>query len=347
VTPEDDPSITLADANARTPRRRDRPSNLRDMQVRPLGSLSVSVVGLGCNQFARNIDEAATKVVIDAALDAGINLLDTSDRYGNGDHPFSGRGRSEEFIGRAVAGRRDRVLIATKFGNQMGDDPRDKGGRRRYVRKACEASLARLGTDYIDLYQMHRPDPETPIAQTLEILTELAGEGKVREIACCNFTAEQLTAAMEASEQHGFKRLVSVQSEYSLLYREPETDGVLDVCCKYGVGFLPYMPLAEGLLTGKYTKGKAAPEGTRLAVFPAGRPHLALTDENLGRVDRLASFAAARGRTLLELAFSWLASRDCVASVVAGATKPEQVRANASAAGWALSADEIAELDAL
>jgi aryl-alcohol dehydrogenase-like predicted oxidoreductase len=315
------------------------------MRKRSIGPLSVSVVGLGCNQFARKIDARQSAAVIDAALDAGINYLDTSDRYGNGDQPFSGRGRSEEFIGEAIRGRRDRFVVATKFGNPMSDDPLDRGGSRRWVLKAVEDSLRRLGTDYIDLYQIHRPDPQTPVDETLGALNELVEQGKVREIGCSNFTIEQLDEATRAGKGLA-RRFVSVQNEYSLLYREPEA-GTLDFCAANGIAFLPYFPLASGLLTGKYVKGREAPEGTRLAQFPPNRPHLALTDDNLDRVGRLAGFAADHGHTLLELAFSWLLAHPQVASVIAGVTTPEQLRGNARAAAWQLSAADLEEIDKL
>jgi aryl-alcohol dehydrogenase-like predicted oxidoreductase len=314
------------------------------METRAIGSLQVSVVGLGCNQFGRKIDADTSRAVVDAALEAGVNFLDTSDRYGNGDQPFSGRGRSEEFIGLALEGRRDQVVLATKFGNPIGDDPRDSGAGRRWVPRAIEFSLERLRTDHVDLYQLHRPDPDTPIEETLEVLTELCEAGKVREIGCSNFTAAQLREAAEAAERHGFRRFVSVQNEYSLLCREPEQDGVLEVCREHDIAFLPYFPLAGGLLTGKYARGEAPPEGTRLAVFPPVRDHLGLSDENLARVERLGAFASQRGHTLIELAFSWLASQPQVASVIAGATSPAQAQANARHVAWSLSDEELAEL---
>lgn len=315
------------------------------MKKRSIGPLSASVVGIGCNQFGRKIDAEQTKAIINAALDAGINYLDTSDRYGSGTLPFSGHGRSEEFIGEALKGRRDRVVLATKFGNPMGDDPRDRGGNRRWVLMAIEDSLRRLQTDYIDLYQIHRPDADTPIEETLGALNELVEQGKVREIGCSNFTVAQLEEAARAGDGLN-KRFVSVQNEYSLLHREPE-NGVLQICADNGIAFLPYFPLASGMLTGKYTKGRDAPEGARLASFAPNRPHLGLTDENLDRVARLSDFAADHGHTLLELAFSWLLAHPEVASVIAGTTTPEQVRSNASAASWELSKEDLAEIDQL
>lgn len=303
------------------------------MKKRTIGSLRVSVVGLGCNNFGTRLDEAATADVVHAALDRGIDFFDTADVYG--------RGLSEEYLGRALAGRRAGVAIATKFGSAM-DDER-KGAHPDYVRSACEASLRRLGTDYLDLYQIHRPDPDVPIADTLGALTELVRAGKVREIGCSNFTAAQLREA-EAAAPEGGARFVSVQNEYSLLHRDPERE-VLPECERLGLAFLPYFPLASGLLTGKYRKGRPLPEGTRIS--EGGWFADVLTDENLDRVEKLVAFAESRGHTLLDLAFSWLLARPAVASVIAGATSPGQVASNVAAAGWKLTEDETAELDTL
>jgi len=299
------------------------------MKTRSLGSLQVSIVGLGCNNFGGRIDEAATQAVVDAALDAGINFFDTADIYGGT--------RSEEFLGRALGKRRGAILIATKFGIKI-DDERPGGAKPAYIRRAVEDSLRRLGTDYIDLYQIHRPDTETPIADTLETLTALVAEGKVREIGCSNFSVAQLR---EAAAVPG-ARFVSVQNEYSLFRREPESDGVLAECAATHTGFLPYFPLASGLLTGKYRKGHPLPEGTRIQADSKW-----LTEENLARVEALTAFAEAHGHTLLELAISWLLAKSAVSSVIAGATKPEQVHANARAARWELTAAELTELDTL
>ncbi|BCB91327.1 aldo/keto reductase [Phytohabitans suffuscus] len=316
------------------------------MRKRSIGSLEVSAVGLGCNQFGRKIDAEATKSVIDAALDAGVNFLDTSDRYGYGTAPFSAYGRSEEFIGKALAGRRDKVVLGTKFGNPMGDDPRNRGGGRRWVRIAVEDSLRRLNVDHIDLYQLHRPDPATPILETLAALDELVDEGKVREIGCSNFTAAQLGEAVAVAAGNGLRGFASVQNEYSLLVREPEAE-VLPLCVAHGVAFLPYFPLAAGLLTGKYVKGEAPPADSRLANFKPNRPWLDLSDGNLDKAGRLGEWAESRGHTLLELAFAWLVARPGVASVIAGATRPEQVRMNAGTVSWELSAADLAEIDTL
>ena len=300
------------------------------METRRIGSLEVTVIGLGCNNFGWRLDSDHTLTVVDAALDAGINFLDTADIYGGGE--------SEEFLGRALAGRRDRVVLATKFGMKM--DDRRKGARPDYVRRACEDSLRRLRTDRIDLYQLHQPDPETPIADTLAALDELVRSGKVREIGCSNFSVQQLREAKAAAGNGA--RFVSVQNEYSLLHREPERE-VLAECEREGLAFLPYFPLAGGMLTGKYHKGEPVPEGTRLS---KGNTRF-LNDRNLGIVDELANYAAFRGHSLLELAFSWLLSHPAVASVIAGATNPEQVGANVHAAGWHLSPADLAEVDKL
>lgn len=301
------------------------------MQTRKIGSLDVSVVGLGCNNFGGRIDEAATKLVVDAALDAGINFFDTADIYGGT--------KSEEFLGRVLGSRRDEAIIATKFGIKI-DDERPGGGHPDYIRRAAEDSLHRLGTDRIDLYQIHRPDDNVPIEDTLGALNELVQAGKVREIGCSNFSVAQLQAAEEASRKGGLARFVSVQNEYSLLKRNPEADGVLAECEKLGQGFLPYFPLASGLLTGKYRKGQSHPEGTRIK-----EDSKAL--ENLPLVEELVEFAESRGHTILELAFSWLLTRPAVASVIAGATKPEQIHANVGATGWTLTAEELAQVDRL
>lgn len=302
------------------------------MRTRRIGSLEVSVVGVGCNNFGRRVDEAGTRRVVDAALEAGINFFDTADIYGD-------EGASERFLGSALKGRRSNALIATKFGKPM--DEARRGARPEYVRRAADASLQRLGTDHIDLYQLHEPDPEVPIAETLGALNDLVREGKVREIGCSNFSVEQLREA-EAAVRPGDARFVSVQNEYSLFHREPE-DGMLAECARQDVAFIPYFPLASGLLTGKYRKGEPVPEGSRLS---GGRYGSMLSDENLERVEQLIAFAEARRHTLLELAFEWLLDRPQVASVIAGATRPEQVRSNAAAAvEWHFSDADRAEID--
>ncbi len=301
------------------------------MDKRRIGALEVSVVGLGCNNFGPRLDAAGTAAVVEAALDAGIMFFDTADVYGTG--------RSEEFLGRVLAGRRDTVVIASKFGMEMGAGL--KGARPAYVRRACDASLKRLKTDRIDLYQLHRPDPETPLADTLGALDDLVCAGKVREIGCSFFTAEQLREARAAAGRGA--RFASVQNEYSLLVREPERE-VLAECGRQRLAFLPYYPLASGLLTGKYRRGRPAPAGTRLATN-AGWNQRFLTDPHAMRAEALAEHAESRGHTLPELAFSWLLAHDAVASVIAGAMTPEQVRANAAAAGWSLAAADLAKVD--
>ena len=302
------------------------------METRRIGSLDVSVVGLGCNNFGTRLDAAATARVVHAALDRGINLFDTADTYG--------RGESETFLGRALAGRRGTALIATKFGMRM-DDERH-GAHPDYVRRAVEDSLRRLGVDQIDLYQLHQPDPAVPIADTLGALDDLVRAGKVREIGCSNFSAAQIREADDAAAARGGARFASVQNQYSLLHREPEA-GVIAECERIGAGLLPYYPLANGLLTGKYRRGEPAPEGTRLA---DPRRAEQFSDERVARMEVLRSFARSRGRDLLELAIGWLLTRPVVASVIAGATKPEQVVANVDAAGWKLDVRDLAEIDA-
>jgi aryl-alcohol dehydrogenase-like predicted oxidoreductase len=299
------------------------------VDTRRIGSLDVTVVGLGCNNFGRRVDLEGTRRVVDAALEAGINFFDTADIYG--------ATRSEEFLGRVLEGRRERVVLATKFGMKV-DDARS-GAKPDYVRRACEDSLRRLRTDCIDLYQLHQPDPTTPIEHTLAALDDLVRAGKVREIGCSNFSAEDIGTAMEAARG---ARFVSVRNEYSLLHREPER-GVLGECRRRGLAFIPFFPLASGLLTGKYTDGPP-PKGARLSDAPKNDRFA--SDENLGRARELGAFARSRGRTLLELAVSWLLGRTTVASVIAGATRPEQVRANAAAAaGWHLTDEDLREID--
>jgi aryl-alcohol dehydrogenase-like predicted oxidoreductase len=302
------------------------------MDTRRIGSLEVSVVGLGCNNFGRRLDSGATSAVVDAALDAGINFFDTADVYGGT--------KSEEFLGRALSRRRDEVVLATKFGAQL--DEQRKGAKPEYVGQAVEDSLRRLRTDRIDLYQLHRPDPEVPIEDTLGVLDELVRAGKVREIGCSNFSAEQLREAERATHDGG-ARFVSVQNEYSVLHREPERD-VLPECERLGIAFIPYFPLVSGLLTGKYRQGQPAPEGSRLQYR---RGDSLLTDSNLAIVEELIEFSESRGHTILELAFSWLLTRPAVVSVISGATSSEQARSNASAAGWRLTDEELAEIDSI
>jgi aryl-alcohol dehydrogenase-like predicted oxidoreductase len=306
------------------------------MQTRSLGSLDASLVGLGCNNFGGRIDEPATKRVVDAAIDAGITLFDTADIYGGT--------RSEEFLGRALAGRRDRALIATKFGGPI-DDDRKGGASAAYIPRACDDSLRRLGTDRIDLYQLHFPDQSTPLEETLGALDALVRAGKVREIGCSNFSAEMIDDAARISSANGWARFVSVQNEYSLLRRGPEKQGVLDACARQDIAFIPYFPLASGVLSGKYRRGEAPASGTRLAGMPADRQEQALSGAVMNRVESLDDWAREHGHTLLELAFAWLTAHPVVASVIAGATKPEQVAANAAAAGWTLTPDDLTQID--
>src|SRR5262245_14581740 len=308
------------------------------MQTRRIGSLDASLVGLGCNNFGGRTDEAATKRVVDAAVDAGITLFDTADIYGGT--------LSEEFLGRALAGRRDRALIATKFGVGI-DDDRKGGASAAYVARACDDSLRRLATDRIDLYQLHFPDSATPLEETLGALDALVMAGKVREIGCSNFTPEMIDDATRISSENGWARFVSVQNEYSLLRRLPEKQGVLDACARHDVAFIPYFPLASGVLSGKYKRGEAPPSGTRLATMDADRQEQLLSDAVMNRVDALDAWARDRGHSLLELAFAWLAAHPVVASVIAGATKPDQVAANATAVAWTLTPDDLAEIDAI
>jgi aryl-alcohol dehydrogenase-like predicted oxidoreductase len=308
------------------------------MDTRNIGTLAASVVGLGCNNFGGRIDEAASRAVVDAALDAGINLFDTADIYGGT--------KSEEFLGKALRGRRDQALIATKFGGPI-DDERKGGASAAYVKRACDDSLRRLETDRIDLYQLHFPDQATPIEATLVALDALVRAGKVREIGCSNFSADMIEEAELLSEDRDIARFVSVQNEYSLLRRAPEKNGVLDMCLKYDLAFIPYFPLASGMLTGKYRRNEPPPAGTRLAGMPADRRDQVFAAKNFDRVEALDQWARAHGHTLLELSFAWLLARPAVASVIAGATKPEQVRANAAAASWTLTPQDCEEIDAI
>jgi aryl-alcohol dehydrogenase-like predicted oxidoreductase len=300
------------------------------VEKRKIGSLEVSVVGLGCNNFGWRIDAAATAKVVDAAIDAGINFFDTADIYGGG--------KSEEYLREALRNKRNQIVLATKFGLRM-DDQRH-GAKPAYVRQAVEDSLKRLGTDVIDLYQLHTPDDSTPIGDTLDALDGLVRAGKVREIGCSNFSPAQLHEAAQAVRP-GASRFVSVQNQYNLLHREPE-EGVLDECVHQGIAFIPYFPLANGLLTGKYQRGHDLPEGSRAK---DGFGPKIFTEMNFARAESLGKFAGSRGHSLLELAVSWLAAQRGVASVIAGAKTPEQVRGNASAAGWKLNPQELAEVD--
>lgn len=300
------------------------------MELRKIGSFEVSVAGLGCNNFGWRVGTEESAATVDAAIEAGINFFDTADIYGEG--------RSEEFLGRALGARRRKVIVATKFGIKMGEGK--EGAKPAYVKRAAEDSLRRLGTDYIDLYQIHRPDPETPLEDTLGALDELVRAGKVREIGCSNFPAGQLREA-EAAPRPGAARFASVQNEYSLLKRDPEA-AVLPECVRQGIAFIPYFPLANGLLTGKYRAGQPAPEGSR--AHASFGPKV-FTEQNLALAERLRRFAEAHGHSLLDLAVSWLACRPAVASVIAGAKSAAQVKANAAAASWKLDSGELAEVE--
>jgi len=304
------------------------------MKVRKLGTAGpdVSLVGLGTNNFGGRTDLAASRLVIDKALDLGVTLIDTADIYGN-------NGGSEEILGQVLGARRKQVVLATKFGLPMNGG---SGASRRYVVQAAEASLRRLKTDWIDLYQLHRPDPKTPIEETLRALDDLKKSGKVRFIGCSNHTAAQIEEAQSVSAQHGLAAFESCQDEYNLLDRDLEKDRVT-VMQKHGLGLLPYFPLASGLLTGKYRQDAPMPAGARLS-YSARHTGVA-TARNWRIVDALRRFAEARGHSLLELAMSWLASRPFVSSIIAGATKPEQIAANVAATAWTLSASELAEID--
>jgi aryl-alcohol dehydrogenase-like predicted oxidoreductase len=308
------------------------------MELRNLGrsGLRVSTIGLGCNNFGGRIDEAATRAVIHKALDLGINLLDTADIYGE-------RGGSETLIGRILQDNRKQVVLATKFAMPMDDSGETLGGSRRYIMTAIEDSLRRLQTDYIDLYQMHQLDPRTPIEETLRALDDLVRHGKVRYLGCSNFPAWRMTEAAWTARVAGLHGFVSCQDEYSLVHRQPEAE-LLPAARHLGFGLLPYFPLASGLLTGKYRRNANLPAGTRLA----NTQRLAdryLTERNWTIAEKLGDFVDQRGRTMLELAFSWLLAQSPVASVIAGATRPEQLEQNVNAGSWALTAEELAEID--
>jgi len=305
------------------------------MPVRQIGSLDVSLVGLGCNNFGGRTNERQSVEVVKAALDAGINFFDTADVYGGT--------RSEEILGAALGRDRAEVIVATKFG--MTVSPERTGAAPEYLKSALEDSLRRLRTDYVDLYQLHRPDPATPIGDTLTALEDLVKAGKVREIGCSNFSAAQLREA-DAAAVGGAPRFVSVQNQYSLLDREPELE-VLAECDHLGIAFIPFSPLANGLLSGKYRRGEPPPPGTRLAGMPAARRQTLLAAPTMDFVDELERFARQRGHSLLELAIAWLAAKAAVASVIAGATRAEQVWANVRAADWVLTEEELQAVDGL
>ena len=310
------------------------------MKQRALGrsGLQVSLVGLGCNNFGVRTDPETSRKVIYKALDLGITLFDTADAYAN-------RGGSETVLGETLGDRRKDIVLASKFGLPMDEAGSLKGASRRYILSALEASLRRLKTDWIDLYWLHTPDPSTPIEETLRTLEELIRQGKVRYIGCSNLAAWQVVEAVWTSRQLGSNGFIACQNEYSLLVRDPERE-LLPAAEAYGLGLVPYYPLAAGLLTGKYKRNEPMPEGARLTYMQRLQDRY-LTEENRQKVEQLEAFCAQRGRRLIELAFSWLAAHPAVSSVIAGATRPEQVEQNVTACDWSLSPEEMAEIDRL
>lgn len=309
------------------------------MHLRNLGAsgLKVSIIGLGCNNFGMRIDQAQTRMVVDAALDCGVNFFDTADIYGGS--------KSEVFLGEALKGRRDKAVLATKFANPMGEGAYLRGGARRYIVKAVEDSLKRLNTDHIDLYQMHVPDADTPIDETLRALDDLVRSGKVLYIGNSNFSGWQIADADWTARAGGLERFVSAQNNFSLLERGVERE-VLPACERFGLGLLPFFPLASGFLTGKYPRGEPPRQGTRLAAWGA-RGAAVLSDRNFDRLEALEAWAEQRGRGILDLAFAWLLGHPAVSSVIAGATTAEQVQANARCAEWILTPEEVVEVRAL
>ncbi len=307
------------------------------MNTRTLGKsgLQVSLVGLGCNNFGGRTNAENSRQVIEKALDLGITLFDTADVYGE-------MGGSEKILGQVLGARRKDIVLATKFGMAMDDAGKLKGASRRYIFSAIEESLRRLNTDWIDLYQLHKPDPLTPIEETLRALDDLIRQGKVRYIGCSNLPAWQVVGAQWTSRHLGLDAFVCCHDEYSLLVRDPERE-LLPAVEAYGLGLLPYFPLASGLLTGKYQRNKL-PEGARLTIAK-GLAQRYLTAANWEKVDRLKDFCAQRGRSMLELAFSWLAARPAVSSVIAGATRPEQLEQNVNAVDWVITPEEMDEID--
>lgn len=306
------------------------------MEYRQLGrsGLQVSAIGLGTNNFGRRMDKRATEVVINHALDVGINMIDTANSYS--------AGLCEEFIGHALKGKRQKAIIATKVSSRMADGPNNAGNSRQHITAEVENSLRRLGTDYIDLYQIHWPDPNTPIEETLRTLDDLVHQGKVRYVGCSNFAAWQLCEAAWTSKTEALPYFVSAQPKYNILDRDIESE-LIPFCAEYGVGILPYYPLANGFLTGKYRRGEDAPQGTRLAESDRGM----LTEENFDMLEALEGFASKRDHTVLELAFAWLLSNPTVSSVIAGATKVEQVIGNARTVEWHLTSEDMKELNTI
>lgn len=310
------------------------------MLTRNLGhtGLRVSLVGLGCNNFGGRIDLEAARKVVDKAIESGITLFDTADIYG-------ARGGSETALGELLGARRKDIVLATKFGMDMDAEGIKKGGSRRYIVEAVEASLKRLKTDWIDLYQIHRPDPLTPIEETLRTLEDLIRQGKVRYIGCSNLPSWQVADAYWTARNHGIEGFASCQDEYSLLVRGAEKE-LIPAARHFGMGLLPYFPLANGLLTGKYKRNQPMPDGARMT-REAQRANEVLTEANWQKTEKLSAFCEKHGKTIVELAFSWLAAQPVVSSVIAGATRPEQIEANVKAAGWKLNAEELAEIDAI
>ncbi len=306
------------------------------MEQRRLGGsgLKVSAVGLGCNNFGMRCDAEQTRVVVHKALDLGVTLFDTADVYG--------RGASETLLGKALGERRKRIVLATKFGGPMGESPLERGASRRYVMQALEASLRRLGTEWIDLYQLHFPDAETPIEETLAALDDAVRQGKVRYVGCSNFASYQLVDALWISKTGGLAAFASAQNHYNLLERTIRHE-LIPACAQHGIGILPYFPLASGLLTGKYRRGEKPGADTRLGLWGQRAARL-LDDANFDRLERMQGFVQERGKSLLELAFGWLLSQPQIASVIAGATKPEQVEANVKAAEWRLPPGDLMAL---
>jgi len=310
------------------------------MQYKFLGrsGLQVSAVGLGCNQFGGKVDAEGTERIVRTAVDAGINFLDTADVYS--------RGSSEEFVGRAIAGIRDKVVLATKFGMNMGEGPYTSGASRRYILQEVEASLRRLGTDYIDLYQVHRPDPKTPIDETLQALDTLVRAGKVRYVGTSNFAPWQVVEASFVAQSAHLTSFVSEQPEYNLLDRRIEKE-LVPACHKYGVGIIPWAPLAAGFLSGKYHRGEPAPAGVRLSNPKHPWLPKIVTDRNYDLVDKIEAFARDRGHTVTEAAIAWLVAQEDVGTVIVGATRPDQVQENVQAAAWQMTPEERTELDAI
>lgn len=308
------------------------------MELRNLGrsGLRVSLVGLGCNNFGMRLDANQTADVVNAALDTGITLFDTADMYG-------GRGDSERFLGKALGAKRSEIVLASKFGMAMDDEGIKIGAARRYIMQAVEDSLSRLGTDWIDLYQLHQFDPLTPIDETLRALDDLIRDGKVRYVGSSNLPAWRSTEAEFIARELGTNKFISCQEEWNVLNRAIEQD-VVPMMETYGLGMLPYFPLASGLLTGKYKKD-SMPEGARLTDMPRFANRGYVTEANFAKVERLENFANQRGHSVLELAFSWLAAQKVTGSVIAGATKPEQIKSNVAAANWKMTAEELAEID--